>query len=378
MPVLPDARGGDVHRIRGRRVGFSFYAVKKKSRWAGLQPMIFASNPWGIIRHNIETKCKSSTRKQALGFCAQAEDYFRAATTAGIIAAKPVLLYYCLLNLAKTFVLTIGQRNDYGAAYHGLRERISHGGQELFDAYLEAIPSSINNINIYDDFLKAIQGFGLTFVVRYELKHILPQVLQGHRLWATAAVETERFIEISDIDIVKDAVSKTLWLNLYFFDDDLSRLGCTHQDLLVGTQLDTDFREVKFDRTENNRHLLKFEMMDPVTYSHSPSEAIPSVIARIKHKVWSNVLNIPPYRKYYVYKAPSPERHAVLPQILSIYTFFYYFSSITRYRPHIFDTIVKGKFGALIEESISSLPNQFLYLVASEFQQQDITRAAIV
>jgi hypothetical protein len=80
---------------------------------------------------------------------------------AGLFTAKPVLLYYSFLNLVKAFVLTKGQRVEYAAAFHGLKERLQPAnGRELFESVLEAIPSG-QNVNIFDDFLVSLRGNGL-------------------------------------------------------------------------------------------------------------------------------------------------------------------------------------------------------------------------
>lgn len=85
-----------------------------------------------------------------------------------------------------------------------------------------------------------------------------------------------------------------------------------------------------------------------------------------------------PYRRYYVYLAPQNEAAQVLPQILAIYAITYYLGSITRYRPQHFQTLLAGSYGPRIEEFITVQPLQFVYLVASEFAEKEITKPALV
>ena len=82
---------------------------------------------------------------------------------------------------------------------------------------------------------------------QYELPALLPQILPGHRLWAEAAGKQERFISIHDIRIMEDTARRTLWIDLIFVADDLTRFGITHKRLLDETGLANQFREVKFD-----------------------------------------------------------------------------------------------------------------------------------
>lgn len=272
MPQLPDAREGVDLKIKGRVVEFSSWPVTRTTRRFGVQSRIFATNPWAIIRGAINKHCPASAKAQAHAFRDQAEDYFNAAGNAGLLAAKPVLLYYSLLNLAKTYVLTVGQRGTYGSAYHGLKERLGPGGQELVDSYLEAVPTG-HNVNVFDDFLTAISGSSLPRNTQYTLPHLLPQFLQGHRLWSAAADENERFIEIDQVSIKQDSATKHIWLQLEFYEDDLTRLGVSHASLLSESRLSAEFSEVK--GTEGNgRKVLFFQQNTPISYSHRPSDKL--------------------------------------------------------------------------------------------------------
>ena len=121
-----------------------------------------------------------------------------------------------------------------------------------------------------------------------------------------------------------------------------------------------------------------FEETTAIQYSHIPSDALASVATALKEKFWTAILAQPPYRKYYLYTAPVAERPQVLPQLLSMYAAIYYLGSITRYRPVDFAKILDGKFGAQVHTLLTELPAQFLYMMASEFAKQEITRPAVI
>jgi hypothetical protein len=222
-----------------------------------------------------------------------------------------------------------------------------------------------------------VTGAGLPGVVQYQVPHLMPQILQGHRLWCAAAEETERFISIARIDIRQDSAAKQIWVNLNFYEDDITRLDVSHTALLANARLDPLFSEVK-GVEKNGRRLVVFQQNNPVDYSHRPSDKLQELVDAIAPHIWSNVLSIPPYRKYYVYMAPNAEHPFVLPQVLSVYALFYYFSSATRYKPERFARVIRGRHGAQIEEVITNLPNQLVFLMASLFAKQEVTRAAIV
>ncbi|MFH1891535.1 MAG: YaaC family protein [Candidatus Zixiibacteriota bacterium] len=379
MPKLPPARDGNLLKIKKRHVQFSFWPVRRRSRRYGLQSRVFASDPWSVIRHSIdERKLTALAKDQAQAFGAQAHDYFKAAEVAGLFTTKPVLLYYCFLNLVKAYVLATGYRSNYDIAYHGLKERRDGLARELLDSYLEAIPSTATNVNIFADFLAALTGHRLAVKKTYRIPHILPQLLQGHRIWCTAADQQERFIALAKIELLQSSDSKKLWTVLNIYEEDLTRLGITRSQLIRETGLADDYHEVASSDSVSDRHILKFEKVVPITYTHRPSDVVNDLVASVKGQIWSNVLSIPPYRKYYVYTAPSNEKTSVMPQLLSLFAFFYYLGSVTRYRPQQVRGLVAGPFGGQLEEAIINLPSQFLYLMASELSRQDVTRGAIV
>jgi hypothetical protein len=204
-------------------------------------------------------------------------------------------------------------------------------------------------------------------------------VVTGHRLWCDAAKRRERFVAIDKIEIVQKESTKQLWLRLHIFADDLTRLGVTHAQLLREARLEASWREVIADRNLlGDRKILRFEQISSTGYTDRPSDKIPTLIEGFRHAVWATVTSFPPYRKYYLYLAPAAEQPQVVSQLVSMYALIYYLGSVTRYRPQQFDGIIEGKFGEQIQEVLTNQPNQFLYLIASEFAQRDVTRAAIV
>lgn len=63
---------------------------------------------------------------------------------------------------------------------------------------------------------------------------------------------------------------------------------------------------------------------------------------------------------------------------MSIYAFIYYLGSVTRYRSYFFEDLLERPDGAHIEETITNIPQQFLFLIASEFAGREVAHAPIV
>lgn len=387
MPPLPQSRNGQVLNIKDRPLEFSFWPMERTTRRYGLGTRVFASDPWTVIRRSADRRCLAATKNAAFALLEQAEDFFRAADS-GVKAAKPLLLYYCFMNLAKAFVLACRQRQDVNNAQHGLKDRLDPppNDQELVNAWLRAdrtrpihaAPAG-QAIQVFDELLYAVSGTQIAAnQFRFDLLRLLPQVVPGHRLWAEGNGETERFVSVEQLEVWQDRVAREIWLRLYVFADDLRRINIGHQDFLTRSQVNTLFREVTTDREITGRPLLCFEQLNTVSYNDRPSDNVPDLVATVRHRLWRTVLSTPPYRKYYLYPAPAPEHPQVLPQILSIYAIMFYLGSIVRYRPHHFDRILGGAFGPFVEAFLNDQPRQLLYLMASEFAEKEVTKAAIV
>lgn len=381
MAKLPSPRTGVPVKVKDRPLRFSYWPMYKGTRRYGLQSSVFATNAWAIVRNSVKERCPTAAQAEALAYVAQAEDFFRAGVSAQLWAAKPLLFYYSLMNLAKAYCLTVGHTATFDRAQHGIGEKLRSGGRELLDAYLEVFPSPSQRggPNTFANFLDALSGNKLKARYEYDVVNLLPQIVAGHRLWCDASGKRERFISLERVDMMENENDKTIWLMLQVFADDLSRLGVSHKALLTESGLKGKWREVESGKDPiSARKILRFEQINLRSYSHRPSDQIPPLIHGFRHSVWATVTSLPPYRKYYLYLCPDSERDDVLPQLLSIYAVIYYLGSITRYRPQHFDDVIEGKYGEQIQEILTNQPNQFLYLLASEFAHREVTRPAIV
>lgn len=372
-------RTGTVLTVKGRPIPFSFHPVVRTNRRYGLQSRIFSTNPWGVMRQAVEDTLTGVSRDQAIAFLAQAEDFFKSANNSSLVTTRPLLIYYCFLNLVKAFVLLKGMKQEYSRAQHGIQEAVHPNGTEFYNSFLKAFRSKPSEANVFDDFQEALFGNNFPSAGKvYDLQLLLPQLLQGHRVWCEAASADERFVEITRIDYLHNETAKSIWLVINIFSDDLSRFGITRKRLLEESGLTANFREVTSNEIINGRKLLKFEQIIPLTYTGRATDKISDLVNLIKNRLWVTAIRIPPYRKNYVYLCPTIETPNLIEQLLSVYACFYYFGSITRYRPHLFEEILKGKFGSHIQEVVTNIPQQFIYLLASEFAGREIAHAPLV
>ena len=377
MPLSPNRPFAEL-KVNGREVPFSFWPVKRMTARSTLQSIIFSTDAWSLIDNCIRQACPPASKDEEIGLLGQAKDYYSAATSSITSAGKPVLIYYCYLNLVKAFLLHRGKRPTYGSqAKHGLSEQLGAGGVELTDAFLRAFQSSAASINIFDEFLQEIAGTGLAASTDFPLPKIIPQIVPGHRIWASASREAERFIAVDRIIFAQRGTPKQLWTNIFIGRGDLGRLYTTQNEVLARGGLAGPWRKVEAPAALSLSHVL-FEEVTPVSYGQHPTQVIAQVASTVKQKLWTTVLSVPPYRKHYVYLCPIADNAARLPQMLSMYALMYYLGSITRYRPHHFDRLSGSPYGGFILSCLADQPTQFLYLLASEFAKQEVTKPAIV
>lgn len=377
MPKLPDPRSGQPVLVKQREVPFSFWPTYRGSRRAGLQSHVFSTNPWSLIRGHVQEDCPESAQAEALATLVQAEAFFDAAESTAVWASKPLLTYYGLLNLTKTLGLTRGLRATYDRAQHGLSEKLAPGGREITGAYLDAYPSPNSQAvpQAFADLVKLLGGRALAGLTRYDVPHLLPQIVAGHRLWVDATENTkERFVAVEGVEMLESG--SDLWLRVRIAREDLTRLNYNHKEV-VERALGTGWRQVKHDEG-GGAVVLRYEQTTPTTFTGRAADKLNDLASTGRPALWATVTSAAPYRRYYVYLAPNSEQPAVLPQVASAYAVFYYLGSVTRYRPQQFDVILGGPYGSFVEEVLTSQPRQLVYLLASEFSGREVTQPALV
>lgn len=381
---IPQPRTGNRLEVSRKAVPFGLWPTRVGPTGNhSLQPLLFSLDPWAIIELAIEERCLKDNKPEAFASLEQSRDFYESATQSKRIAARPLTLYYCLMNLVKAFCLTRNTRSTFNKAQHGLSEQLDPipGAKELVNAFLDAYPSpnAKGEPQNFSEFQNALVGHQIPAKISLRLSEVLPQIVPGHRLWSQASGRKERFIAIHDIHFCNDPATKTMWLRLFFVAEDLHRLKLPYNELLSTTGLSGNFEQVQCVEKLGDRNIICFEQTTPATYTtNKPANELSQIINPVKNLLWSTVSAIPPYRRYYVYTCPATEQAGLLPQLLSIYAVSYYLGSITRYRPHHFENLLRGPFGPRIQDFVTGQPLQFLYLMASEFSKQDIAKPSIL
>ncbi len=326
----------------------------------------------------VDTRCKAALKPAAKAFLQQAQEFYLA-TQANVVASKPLLLYYAFLNLAKTFILTMGVVEELSNARHGLHASTPATptpGRAFRDASVRAFPADDAHCNLFDLFSRALGTPKLAEITEYRLTALLPQIVLGHRAWLMAAGGQERFIPLHELRFYSKPNQRRVWLTIVMMEEDLKRFGISHNAVLTRSGLSRNFREVGWQEEVNGKQLWAAEQLKPVSYTSRPSDVLPQVISACRTFLWPIVRTVPPYRRYYVYLVPPGEPR--LHPLCSVYLLMFYLGSVARYRPQDLSIIQKSKFHAQIENFLDTYPQQFFYLLASEFAERDVCWPAVL
>jgi hypothetical protein len=316
----------------------------------------------------------------AQSFVRQAREYYAAADLARSTESQPLLYYYGFLNLGKALAIASGRTGLVGEVMHGLA--VDELTAELTVAELHAYPSGPNSrgdhtVNAFDMFNSCISQSRLEVSTIYRVQELMAQTVFGHRLWVEASNRRERFIGIEKVELLHDEQNRESWVNIVVPERALVWRHRPKKEVLSQGHLAPAFDFVRGTVMRGDDIPYRvFQQSTPSSYAARPSDNLMDLINDVKPKLWRTYTSTMPFRRYYVYLSEPGEKR--LPQLASIYALMFYLGSMIRYQPPRYEKMLNGQYGAFLNEFISSQPQQFLYGIACEFQQREVSRAAVV
>jgi hypothetical protein len=327
-------------------------------------------SPWATLFEAVyRSKIPKPRVTEALSYLDQSEEYFNAGTqVGGRMSVKPVLLYYSVLNLAKSLLAVRMPTINLSHAYHGISAARTGKWALLGDEI--KIKKSSSNVNIFGEVMNVLEGTILS-LRSVKVRDLLPQILPAHRLWTYASDKNEQFLSV-EIMPLHDQGSQEAWLVFRLDKGELAHVGKTVTGLIQSSGLPGSWEQVRTDSLGT----VLIEQVSSIVYGHRPLDCVHELFNQVRAVLWCVVTSIYPHRKYYLNTNVKLGVRR-LPQWASVYLLFYYLSDITRYRPDHFDRFLQGRYGPQIEAILDECPRQFLYLMASELLQREVAPAAI-
>jgi hypothetical protein len=337
--------------------------------------MLYAADPWAVIEGSITQRLAAGPdRRAAHSFARQAREYFSASDRATAIETRPLLYYYSFLNLSKALALTHGRSRVVGPVFHGIQP-VGNTGHTPASSVLALSQSTGKRVSAPDELHLVIEHSKL-LSGPVAVQELLAQSVVGHRLWCEAANRKERFLACEQIRFMHDEHAKEVWATLSIRADTMKSQQRGIKETLAEAALTPNFRAVADHHVVDGTIYRIFEQTAANKYAARPSDVVMSVVAQLRPYLWRTVMSDRPYRRYYLYLSPPHERRVT--QWLSTYAVLFWLGSMTRYQPVELLELLDGPYGAFIREFLATQPAQLLYLLTSEFKQQEVTRAAVV
>lgn len=366
MPRLRIPKDGEEITTSNAVIPFSFWPAIRSTRWA-LQRRLYVRDPWATLFEAVYRAPVSKARTdEALSYLDQAEEFYKAGTqVGGRMSVRPLLLYYSILNLSKCLIAVRNPSLDLSHARHGLTATRPRPRAILGDEV--GIRTSPSHVNIFSELMTILDGHAPT-LHGLQVRHLLPQILPGHRLWTYACGRKEQFIHVG-IRAFHDSTRRRAWLRVYVNRGELSYLGLGVNALITASGLPGGWEQVQDQDQE-----IAVEQHDEIVYAGRPLDCVTDLFRSIRPSLWSVVTTTGAHRKYYLNCDEGLGSHR-LPQWSSVYILFFYLSDLTRYRPVQFGRLLEGRYGPQIESFLDECPSQFLFLMASELLQREVAPA---
>lgn len=314
---------------------------------------IRVSDIWAFWRYIIGRYVKKyAGEKDFLLTLIEQAQYFYEAAEAAPIKSQPLLYYYSFLNLVKV-VINVNTWNAYGSTieyYHGIESCSIHKGDKLKNLYVEILGliKSHTKISVAYQFMTQM-GDVLPIPPKYKLNVVdmLRSCIGIHRTYCETNNSNETYVQVGDLHLFKDGerlyskykvqkctsqIQADLISKGYNIIDETDAVGITtyywkEEILMLG------YKPTKFDY-----YMLSKKLNEKGIWYFTDGD-------RYKTFISTDPLHI------------STES--------IIYCLMFFFGSITRYHPYLFDSLLTDQQMWLISEFLKTQPKQFLHAVTS-------------
>jgi len=353
------------HQRDGKRLKAGEHPVRFSVFYRGdnTHRRMLASNPWRCME--LELVRQNSSSEDCLAYLRQAHD-FSVAAEAAKATARPVLMYYSFLNLAKMLIKYRDKQKNLAQAIHGLTEAPENAQRQrvTLTAQSVVIKTSRKRIPILKEFASVLKWQLRPAETRYNVCDLLAQVPAIHRPYSHTRKRAERLYVISDAEFRYDHFAREAWAILWVRRSEFGGRNA-YAKLSSRVYFDEWFKQVEADESHDNA--IPFET-EACHYGKSPCEALTAIGEGC---IKAGVLAILAPNGYRYYLSNFEPRHRVH-QLLASYMAMFYFGSVARYRPADYEKMLKSKYGWVIEEFLATQGYQFVYLMANQVLGQEV------
>lgn len=330
-------------------------------------PRVVTADPWAFYRNSVATSLGAKERLRAYAYINQAYDFYRAAENPQV-GSKPLLYYYCFLNLVKVPLLIWGIPIPL-RLMHGIedpkanmKKRIRITGQEI-----HFWARTVKNDQVWAELWNLFGGdTSKNRTVR--LVDVLAQVPSIHRTFTTITKARTRLLPISRVEALNDG--KKVWLRLAFNRHDRD-VDVTLPSFRARRDFASVLHQVATEPfTSGARREIWFET-DPVPGTRRGiDKALQQLTESIYQIPCTAILTGNGYRYYFSDVTAEDWLHPAA----AIYAAMFYLGSVTRYKPDVFGKLLEGGYAWVVEEFLATAPMQFIHIIASSIAESEVVR----
>lgn len=307
---------------------------------------------WNYIIRMYKKKNSAVNKDFLLSLLDQAQYFYKTAEKAPI-RSQPLLYYYSFLNFVK-IVINLENYQGEGKSYqHGVNHLGVSAGSKLSSMRVGIHATGGASVQVCPEFM-TLMGDNippLAHGTTYDLgiKDLLKSCIGIHRTYCETFSMKEEYVRIENIQLWRDGKNLTF------------KALIPKCDATLMTQLNaTGYHVVDEVQPDGVTHLY-YWIENIVMATYSPTRLdyynLSSIVRR--RGVWYYTDG----SDYRVYITASPLR--VRTESI-IYNLMFFFGSITRYYPFLFDSLLSEKELWIISEFLNTQPMQFLHLVTSK------------
>ena len=339
--------------------GFPLFSPRKSKEYYLSCNSLRVSDAWAFLSYTIRASQDATTHRPLhkeqqtylLDLLEQAEYFFKTAQSAPI-KSQPLLYYYSFMNLVKIVINLDNYQGNTKKYVHGISDSISVGSK-LSNAEITLWPSPRGEISnsesliavledLRPDYDPGTRGRGSSYKVK--VIDLLRDCVGINRTYSEIFNKPEHFLQLKE----------------YYFYSESRKLyfkavveGCN--DAIMADLIARGYDIIKADDLT-----FIWNVETSVRTTHSPTVAERHSLSKKMRNLglWSYTDG----NKYKLYISPIALRMSS-PSI--IYHAMFFFGSITRYHPDLFDSILTAKEHWLVSEFLNTQPLQFLYYMIS-------------
>jgi hypothetical protein len=315
----------------------------------------FLSYTIKVAKHN-KKPLKADARNFLLNLLEQAEYFFNTASKAPI-KSQPLLYYYSFMNLAKV-AINLDSYMGNGLKYnHGINDSISLS-TKLSNAELTLWKSRPNSYSVSEYLLKMLEDKPLPYVntrngnyFNIKVQDLLRDCVGISKTYCEIYNCPPVFYKLTDVKAYAKARKMYFEAHICECNDDIM------------TELVSKGYSVT--KVADNNYILSANCS--VRTTSNPTIAEKHTLSKKLRDIgiWS-YLDGDSYKLYISTVAYNLSSAAI------IYHIMFFFGSITRYHPDLFDDIISAKENWLVSEFLKTQPIQFLYYMVSKINGSEI------